>query len=131
MESRDVLIDTSIIIDHLRKKNKNRSHFYRLVDNHNIFISTITLFELYSGATDKGRLMDIKNIIAYVHVLPFTSRIAKKAGELYIFLKKENKLIEIRDLFIGATALAHNLPVMSLNEKHFNRIKELKFLKTS
>jgi tRNA(fMet)-specific endonuclease VapC len=130
METRDVLIDTSIIIDHLRKKSKTKSHFYRIVGNHNLFISTITLFELYSGATDKERLKDIKNIIAYVHILPFTSKIAKQAGEIFRSLKKENKLIEFRDLFIGATALAHDLPIMSLNEKHFNRIKELKSLKT-
>lgn len=129
METRDVLIDTSIIIDHLRKKSKNKSHFYRLVDNHNLFISAVTLFELYTGATDKGRLKDIKNILTYVHILPFTSKIAKQAGEIYRSLRKENKLIEIRDIFIGATALAHNLPIMSLNEKHFNRVKELKSLK--
>ncbi len=129
MGNRDILIDTSIIIDHLRKKNKNRSHFYKLVDDHNLFISTVTLFELYSGATDKRRLNDIKNIINYVHILPFTSKIAKQAGELYISLKKDNMLVEIRDLFIGATALAHSLPIISLNQKHFNRIKGLISLK--
>ena len=51
MESKDVLVDTTIIIDHLRKKNKSSTIFFKLVsDNYDLHISVITLFELLSGA---------------------------------------------------------------------------------
>jgi len=45
------------------------------------------------------------------------------AAEVYHDLRKRNKMIEFRDLFIAATAIAHDLPVLTLNKKHFERIK--------
>jgi len=44
-------------------------------------------------------------------------------------LKKKRKQIDIADLFIAATAVAHNLPLATLNEKHFNRIDILNIVK--
>ena len=82
MEPGNLLIDTSIIIDHLRKKNKRKSQYYKIFGT----------------------------------------------GEIYLSLKSENKLIEIKDLFIAATALSHSLPLMTLNVKHFDLIEELRIL---
>ncbi len=120
-----VLIDTSIIIDYLRKKNKKKSQFYKSVGNYTLFVSTITLFELFAGAKDERKRQDIDNIMEYVKILPFTKNTAKKSGEIHQSLKNKNKLIEIKDLFIAATALSHNLPLMTLNVKHFDRIEDL------
>ena len=120
-----VLIDTSIIIDYLRKKNKKKSQFYKSVGNYTLFVSTITLFELFAGAKDERKRQDIDNIMEYIKILPFTKNTAKKSGEIHQSLKNKNKLIEIKDLFIAATALSHNLPLMTLNIKHFDRIEDL------
>ncbi len=119
------MIDTSIIIDYLRKKNKKKSQFYKSVGNYTLFVSTITLFELFAGAKDERKRQDIDNIMEYVKILPFTKNTAKKSGEIHQSLKNKNKLIEIKDLFIAATALSHNLPLMTLNVKHFDRIEDL------
>ncbi|NIM11069.1 MAG: PIN domain-containing protein [Candidatus Aminicenantes bacterium] len=59
----NLLIDTSIIIDHLRKKNKNKSQLYNLVGKYTLFISTITVFELYTGAINDQKKQDISNAI--------------------------------------------------------------------
>ncbi len=120
------MIDTSILIDHLRKKNKRKSQFYKIIGNYTVYVSTITLFELFAGGKDEQKKQDIENIIEYLKILPFTKETAKKAGEIYLSLRSENKLIEAKDLFIAATALSHNLPLMTLNVKHFDRIAELK-----
>lgn len=119
------MIDTSIIIDYLRKKNKKKSQFYKSVGNYTLFVSTITLFEFFAGAKDERKRQDIDNIMEYVKILPFTKNTAKKSGEIHQSLKNKNKLIEIKDLFIAATALSHNLPLMTLNVKHFDRIEDL------
>lgn len=34
-------------------------------------------------------------------------------------------MIEFRDIFIAATAIANNLPLLTLNEKHFSRVDNL------
>ena len=37
----------------------------------------------------------------------------------------DGNLIELRDLFIAASALAHDLPLATLNIKHFERVDGL------
>lgn len=61
-------------------------------------------------------------------VLPFDSACSKIAAEIYRNLKKSNKLIGISDIFIGATAIANDLALVTLNIEHFNRIKDLNLL---
>jgi predicted nucleic acid-binding protein len=128
MAAGNLLIDTSIIIDYLRKKNKRKSQFYKISATHTLFISTITLFELFAGAKNEQKMKDIDSVIEYVKMLPFTEETAKTAGEIYLALRDENKLIEAKDIFIAATALSHDLPLMTLNVKHFERIKGLEIL---
>ncbi|MEI6425248.1 MAG: type II toxin-antitoxin system VapC family toxin [Lentisphaerota bacterium] len=131
MESKDVLVDTTIIIDHLRKKNKSSTIFFKLVsDNYDLHISVITLFELLSGAIDEQKGKDIKTTLSFVKILNFDSSSATKASELYLQLKKRNRLVDIRDLFIAASAITQNLPVSTLNLKHFQRIPDLKIFKS-
>jgi tRNA(fMet)-specific endonuclease VapC len=40
-------------------------------------------------------------------------------------LKATNKLIEVPDIFIGATALSNNMKIATLNKRHFERIAGL------
>jgi tRNA(fMet)-specific endonuclease VapC len=61
-------------------------------------------------------------------VLPFTDSVAIKAAQLYHQLKRQNKMIEFRDIFIAATCIVNELPLITLNKKHFNRIEELKLV---
>ena len=65
---------------------------------------------------------------AWNSILPFTGNAAEKAGKIYISLRAENKVIEAKDLFIAATALSHDYPIMTLNVKHFDRIPNLNLL---
>ncbi len=122
------MIDTSIIIDYLRKKKKQYTKFYRIVDVYRLYISSVTVFELLAGAKDEQKRRDIDNIIDYLEVLPFTRETAEEAGKIILSLKKNNKIIEAKDLFIAATALSNRLPVMTLNVKHFDRIPGLELI---
>ena len=125
MAAQNILIDTSVIIDHLRKKNKSNSSLYKIIDTHQIFISAVSLYELFAGATTSEKQKDIHDLTNLVIILPFDEQIAERAGEIFQTLRTSNKLIEIGDIFIGATALVHDLPIKILNKKHFQRIKEL------
>lgn len=128
MEHRKVLIDTSVIIDHLRKRDKQKSTLFNIAGRFDLFVSSITVFELFAGATDERKKKDIENIISTTEVVSFSTDIAKEAGELYISLKKENRILEIRDIFIAATAVTFNLPIVPLNREHFERVKKIEIL---
>ena len=43
-------------------------------------------------------------------------------------LKKKRKQIDLADLFIAATAVAHNFPLATMNKKHFDRIDTLQLI---
>jgi len=34
-------------------------------------------------------------------------------------------MVEFRDIFIASTSIEYNLPLVTLNKKHFNRIEHL------
>lgn len=128
MATSRLLIDTSIIIEHLRKQNKQKSVLYNIANNYELYTSTIVEFELYTGATDSPKRRDVQEILAWCTVLSLTSDIAQAAAIIYQQLKAKNQLIEIRDILIAATGLVDNLPLMTLNTKHFTRINGLQLL---
>ncbi len=50
-----ILVDTSIIIEHLRKQNRRKSILYDMVGDYVLYIATIVEFELYAGAVDRQK----------------------------------------------------------------------------
>lgn len=123
-----MVIDTSIFIEHLRAKNKLTTNLYLLPDGLELFISSVTLYELYMGATTPQKDTDVKIITEDLTILDFTPQVALKAAQLYHELRKQNKMIEFRDIFIAATCLANNLPLATLNKKHFSRLDGLQLI---
>ncbi len=124
-----VLIDTSVIIDFLRKKNKINSWLWRVRENNECFMSSVTLFELQCGVKTKKHSEDIAKLLKWIKTIPFDDEIAEIASIIYKRLKLEHNQIEFRDIFIAATAIAANLSVATLNIKHFERIKDLNLLR--
>lgn len=121
-----VLIDTSIIIEHLRKQRRDRSILYQIASDFTLYAPTIVEFELYAGAIDQRKRRDVEVILSWCILLPLVSEAAQQAATIYQNLKAKNQLIEIRDILIAATALTFDLPLMTLNRDHFNRIERLR-----
>jgi tRNA(fMet)-specific endonuclease VapC len=124
-----MVIDTGIFIEHLRAKDKSSTTLFGLADEPELFISAISLYELYMGATSKEKIQDIVSLTQDLTVLPFTDEVAIKAGQIYHQLRTSNQLIEFRDIFIAATCLTFKLPIATLNKKHFRRIDGLNILR--
>ena len=127
MDNKDILVDTSIIIDFLRKKNKQHTMLWKIKErDFNCFISSITVFELYAGAVTPRHKKDLEKILKWLEIVSLTREIAEQSAEIYKRLKRENKLIEFRDIFIGATCIVLNIPLITFNEEHFKRIEGIK-----
>ena len=120
-----MVVDTSIFIDFLRAKDKTKTALFQIPDATQISISSVTLYELLMGAYSPDKVNDIKLLTEDLPVLPFNEDVAHKAADIYHQLRQVNKMIEFRDIFIAATALVYNLPVKTLNKKHFARISGL------
>ena len=128
MANEIILIDTSILIDYYRKTDKANSMWIALVrQGYEFSISAITKYEIYSGAT-RGQLDFWVNIMQAINILSFDGTTVNAAVRINTILKKKRKQIDLADLFIAATAIANNLPLATLNIKHFDRIEELKIV---
>ena len=128
MESSRILIDTSIVIDYLRSNSRQKTNFTKLFSDNELYLSSISVFELFNGATSEAKKQDVEQICQQITVLDFKLDTAKIASEIYLDLRTKNKLIEFRDILIAASALQHTLPIATLNRKHFERIEWLEFV---
>jgi len=126
VERERIVLDTSILIDYFRKSNKENSVLYKLgVADFNFVISIFTVFEIYNGVNKQRQFLFWNALLKNYAVIEYKAKENMKAIEIYKNLKLKNKLIELPDIFIAATALANNLKIATLNKKHFNRIKGL------
>lgn len=128
MAGRVILLDTSILIDYYRKTDKNNSIWISLnKQGYSFAVSVVTKYEVYSGASD-AQLTFWNNIFEKVLVIPFDEDCVDTSVKINSELKKSRNQIAIADLFIASTALTHDLPIATLNKKHFERISKLEII---
>jgi predicted nucleic acid-binding protein len=125
-----VIIDTSIIIEHLRLPNNKKSTLIKLVQQkpkEALAISVVTIQELYEGQStkNKNKEQSLLATIAPLKILPYTFEIAQFAGKIARDIKKP---IEMADAAIAATTILNNDELVTLNKKDFLGIKDLKIL---
>lgn len=123
-----MVVDSSIFIQHLRAKDKTTTYLSNLPDPSALFVSSVTVFELYCGAVDANKQLDVDVLLSGIIVLPLDHAVASKAAELYRELRVKAQMIEINDMFIAATALVFHMPIKTLNTRHFLRIQGLEVI---
>ncbi|RKX73898.1 MAG: VapC toxin family PIN domain ribonuclease [Spirochaetes bacterium] len=123
------LIDTDIIIYSL-KNDENVKQKFR--ENQNIpkSISVIIYGELVYGAKKskhiEKNLAVVYRIAELFPVLDIDRSIMDVFGEIKSNLERKGNIIQDMDILIAATALSHNLILVTNNVKHFEKIKDLK-----
>ena len=127
MENKRILVDTSVMIEFLRKKDKTKAVLWFLKEQgYYLFISVITLFELYVGAKTEEQKKELEKILKWIEILVFNNEIALLSAKVFNELKAKNKIIEFRDIFIACTSIVRDIPLCTLNLKHFERVEGLK-----
>jgi len=125
-----VILDTNIIIDHLRQKTKEESALELISKKFSkkiLAVSMITIQELYEGQSTKNELKEafMLSLISPLKILPYTYEIAKLAGQL---ARDSKAAIELADAAIAATCIINNAGLYSLNKKHFKNIINLELI---
>lgn len=114
-----ILLDSSVLIELFRKKVKEKTLFFKLSQTYTDFcISSITYYEIGIG-NRKSHIEYWATLTKQLTVLPFDTACSDTAIKIYQDLLKNNKLIDLADILIGSTALTHNMPISTLNSKHF------------
>ncbi len=121
----DILVDTSCLIEYLRASDKPQTHFAKHFLIHECFISSITLFELWAGATNQNKQNDVNTLKINLKIIDFTEIIAEKSGLIFQELKQKHQNISNNDIYIASTAIVYNLPLLTNNQRHFQKIENL------
>lgn len=124
MDKERICLDTSILIDYYRKKNKSKTKFVQLSKKYLFSISVITKLEILTGISDNQQEF-WNNIFKNLIIIPLDEQEIEIAAQIIRVLTKRNKIIGIKDILIGATAISKDLKLSTHNRKDFERIDDL------
>ena len=125
-----VVLDTSILIDHIRRPAGSNSTLTELIDEYPdeyFVIPIVAIQELYGGlsskTSQKQRLLIA--IISGLKILSYDYEVARLAGEI---ARDLNRKIGFPDAAIAATVILNKAKLFTLNKKDFQGIKGLKLI---
>lgn len=128
MENRKILIDSNILIEYLRAKDKANTILFKFQEC-DFYISVISIFELLAGANRNEKKHQAKTLVENFIKVDFTEKDAELAGDMAIFLRSEGiNFKNFNDIFIASTALTNDLPILTFNTKDFQHIQNLKLI---
>jgi tRNA(fMet)-specific endonuclease VapC len=124
------LLDTDILSALMRGIPGILTHAKKyLTENSELIFSSITRYEILRGLKAKKASTQLSAFDVFCSrnkVLPLTDAIVVRAADIYADLYAHGQLISDADILIAATALEHNLVLVTNNIDHFNRIPGLR-----
>lgn len=108
----NLLVDTDVFIDHLRGARELKP------GRHRIHYSVVTRCELFAG--DVGSAL-IQRLLDPFREVAVDRRVAERAGQI----RRETGLA-LPDALIAATAIEHDLAVVTRNRRHFEPVNRLR-----
>ncbi|MAH07617.1 hypothetical protein CMI38_05210 [Candidatus Pacearchaeota archaeon] len=113
-------LDTNIVID-LLKGDRELSLKLDSIEGR-LFISPITIFELFKGIINEDEVRVIEDMLSEFSILEFSIDVGKTFGELFRNLKNSGRTIPESDLMIASFIKSHNLIFVTRDKKHFDNI---------
>jgi len=123
------LIDTDWAIHYLNEHQSIVQRLHELL-NDGLGLSVISLAELYEGVyysrDPEGDEQEFNDFLRGLTILGIDEAICKIFGKERGRLRAAGRSIGDFDLLIGATALHHDLTLLTNNRRHFERIEGLR-----
>ena len=90
-------------------------------ENTELYLPTVVAFELFSGKSSSNAyiIKKILNITMLFKLIDLSWSIGKKACEIY---RDYIPTLQVPDYIVAATALEVGATVVTLNQKHFDKI---------
>ncbi|MDX6444188.1 MAG: tRNA(fMet)-specific endonuclease VapC [Blastocatellia bacterium] len=129
MSSQQFILDTDILSLLMRQSAAVLAKGEVYLSEHRQFtISIITRYEILRGLKAKGaerQASRFEDFCMRNRVLGITDEVALRAAEIYANLYNRGELIGDADILIAASALVNGCGIVTNNEGHFRRIKNL------
>jgi predicted nucleic acid-binding protein len=123
-----LILETTFLVDLERESVRGidgpAHEFLAQYSSHALYLTFTVAGELAAGfeANDRGRW---EAFLAPFRVLPCTHDVCWRYGRISRNLREAGLLIGSNDIWIAATALAFELPVVTANERHYRRVADL------
>ena len=109
----ELLVDTDVLVDHLRGARRFDPA------GEPVSYSTITRAELFAGRASEETAVGV--LLQPFRELPVDRAVAELGGRL-----RRERGVPIADALIAATALVHDLGLLTRNVRHFARVPDLR-----
>lgn len=126
------LVDTDWAIDYMCRHQPIVERLDELLPQ-GIGLSVISLAELYDGILGDANRQRAERVLQafLVHIeeiAPLDEAVCRIFAVERRRLRSDGNRLEDLDLLIGATAIRHNLTLLTNNRRHFERMRELNII---
>lgn len=101
----------------------------RVAPAEELAMTAISVGELTHGAFKSSRVTEnlarVDVLLAAVAVLPYDERAARRFGRVKADLERAGMRLSDLDLQIASIALQHDVPLVTHNRRHFERLPDL------
>jgi tRNA(fMet)-specific endonuclease VapC len=123
-------LDTDLLVAVLRGKEDARKMVAELDDEEKGATTSINTFELFFGANKSARknenIKEASKLLERLTVFPLDLLSSQIAAEISARLVAKGEIIDFRDAMIASIAIENSLILVTRNNAHFRRIKDLK-----
>ncbi len=125
-----VVADTDVLVDALDKRRAPAAeHVARLLRRGELATTAVTLYELTAGPrTTIAQLELLQAALGPAVVLPVTRGAADVAASANRYLARRGEAIAVPDTLIAGVCIAHGVPLLTRNVRHFGRVPGLELV---
>jgi predicted nucleic acid-binding protein len=114
----DYLLDSCVLVRHLRRHQPTTDLVSALVLEGKVGIATISRTEIIEGMREHEREATMR-LLDSLPAYPLDVATADMAGEYIRRYRAQGITLDKPDAIIGATAVLHDLVLVTYNQKHF------------
>ncbi|MBD3181702.1 PIN domain-containing protein [Candidatus Poribacteria bacterium] len=112
------LLDTDVIIWHLRGHKKTEELLVELEPEQPLSCSALSVFEVWAGIRPEDK-ETTHNFISALFKIPVDGEIAMKAADYWREFRNKGVTLGQADAMIAATASVNNLIIVTYNSSHY------------
>lgn len=121
-----IVVDTDVLIDALQGRPSASAFVKDLLRSRRIATTAISRVELGAAASGSSERKQVEDLLAAIPVLPLDGEAASLAAEQGASLRRAGTSIPMADLAIGGICLSLDVPLLTRNRRHFERIEGLR-----
>jgi tRNA(fMet)-specific endonuclease VapC len=120
-----ILADTDALIDYLSDISPVAEQVAQYAQADRLWTTAVTCFELLTSADEGKRGDKVRELVQAINVLLLDLPAAQRAAGVRRHLESTGQAIGMADSLIAGTALLHDLPLLTRNRNHFERVPGL------